>query len=210
MFLAAIDDSDFAGAFSRLLHLTRWLDYIIIRSVDDLVEGVVGVNAEAGGRRKVSELHLWDHGLINSFQVGDDVIMHWDRSSYEAQFRKLGRNIAPGGFFCLHNCLVGQDVELMKWLAATVGRDVYASVHFGTPADWRVPSSQDGFLKPDGSQNFDGAYDPSWIEYFVDGNDGGWSRFSPTGEVVRAVKVSSHASKNWIPSRVPRYDKVMP
>lgn len=105
---------------------------IYMTSVADMVANVIA----HAGERKIDRLNIWDHGSVNSFQVGNDRVSTANYAKHEQNFRRLRGRFTEDGFIHLCHCWIGQNAPLLLRLARTVGVSVYAGTDVHRAGGW--------------------------------------------------------------------------
>ncbi len=123
--VTVIDDSDTVGWLAGFFRTGE----VYMTNVTTMVDNVL----QALDRHCISRLNILDHGNQNGIQIGNDRITTQSIAQYRPELARLRGHFAANGFVHLQHCNAGQNLDLIRALAATFGVPVYAGTGAHNP-----------------------------------------------------------------------------
>jgi hypothetical protein len=120
----------------------------------DVNSMVRNVRQKAGeNQQNITRLNILDHGNPNGIQIGNDWITLANVRNFVPQLSRLRSSFASGGFVHIQHCEAGQNLDLMRQLAAAFGVPVYAGTGAHNPV-YRINLGEYVRCNPDGTCQF--------------------------------------------------------
>ena len=123
--VTVIDDSDRVG---WLAGFTRTGE-VYMTNVTTMVDNVL----QALDRHCILRLNILDHGNQNGIEIGNDWITTQSIAQYRPVLARLSGRFAANGFVHIQHCNAGQNLDLVRALAAIFGVSVYAGTGAHNP-----------------------------------------------------------------------------
>ena len=125
MEVTVVDDSDYVGWAASATRIGE----VYMTDTSSMVTNVLA----ASGRNPISRLNILDHGNPKGVQIGNDWITMTNVASFVPVLSRLRGHFTSGGFVHLQHCNAGQNLDLMRTLAAAFGVPVYAGTGLHNP-----------------------------------------------------------------------------
>lgn len=124
--ITIIDNSDSAGQSAGK---TRWGE-IHMTGVNDMVDKV---KIKAVYVRSIRSLTIIDHGNPNYFEIGSDKVSLASVPRFLGKLSELRDYFSGDGYVHLYHCQIGQNQQLLIYLAKLWEVPVYASTGYHSP-----------------------------------------------------------------------------
>lgn len=125
MEVTVVDDSDYVGWAASATRIGE----VYMADTSSMVTNVLA----ASGQNPISRLNILDHGNPNGVQIGNDWITMTNVASFVPVLSRLRGHFTSGGFVHFQHCNAGQNLDLMRTLAAAFGVPVYAGTGAHNP-----------------------------------------------------------------------------
>lgn len=112
------------------------LDEVRFDSIPSFVDQVI---AKAGGR-KIRRLHVYAHGHLDAWDLGNDKLMASNFARHQPELARLRDHLTPHGWVIMHSCLVGKALPLLRYLRSVWNVHVIA----GIGLQWDIAASPPG------------------------------------------------------------------